>query len=321
MHSDEDYYLTSAWLDAALRPTGPYPNIAVDGEQGSGKSTACRILRRLVDPNAADLRALARGEDDLLIAAVNSRVIGIDNVSFIEADMADALCRVATGAGFSKRTLYSNQAETIVSVCRPILLNGIPATTATRGDLADRSSALTLPTIPEDKRRTEVEVWAEFEAAAPGIFALLLDGLVMALKRLPTVQLDQLPRMADFAKVACAAAPAFGWTEADMIAAMKNNRHKGTESVVEGDPIASAIRQIASESKNGWSGTATELLEEIETLTPDAVTRERGWPKDTARLSNRVTRAAPALRQVGVSVELTRQGGTGKKIWKIKEME
>ncbi len=315
--SDDDFRLACAWLVAALRPVGPYPIIAVDGEQGSGKSTTCRMLRKLVDPNAADLRALARDEGDLLIAAVNSRVIGVDNVSSIAPDMADALCRVATGGGFGKRALYSNLDETIVSVCRPILLNGIPAATTTRSDLADRSIALTLPVIPEDKRRDEAAVWGDYDAAAPGIFALLLDGLAMALKHLPSVKLERLPRMADFAKLACAAAPAFGWGEAEMAAAIERNRQKATEAVVEGDTIASAILEIADENPDGWTGTATNLLEEIREKAPEGAERDRTWPKDAARLSARVKRVAPNLRRVGVVIEQTREGGTGKRVWRI----
>ena len=130
--ADGNFQMILAWLVAALYPTGPYPVLALDGEQGSGKSTVCRMLRRLVDPNAADLRAMPRNEDDLLIAAINGRVVGLDNVSYIDNDMADALCRLATGAGFGKRTLYSDLGETIVSVSRPILLNGIPSSLGTR---------------------------------------------------------------------------------------------------------------------------------------------------------------------------------------------
>ena len=184
-----NFRLIAAWLVAALYPTGPYAVLAVDGEQGSGKSSACKMLRRLVDPNAADLRAKPRSEDDLLIAAMNGRVVALDNVSHIEADMADALCRLATGAGFGKRILYSDLGETIVAVSRPILLNGIPSLLA-RADLADRSIAVTLQHIPDDKRRPESEVWSNFDACAPAIFALLLDALVVALGRLPKLQLS-----------------------------------------------------------------------------------------------------------------------------------
>jgi putative DNA primase/helicase len=303
-----NFRLIIAWLVAALYPTGPYPILAMDGEQGSGKSTVCRMLRRLVDPNAADLRAMPRNEDDLLIAAINGRMVGLDNVSYIEADMADALCRVATGAGFGKRTLYSDLGETIVSVCRPVLLNGIPSLLA-RGDLADRSIAVTLPHIPDAKRCPESAVWTDFEAAAPGILALLLDGLVVALRRLPTLQLDRLPRMADFARLACAAAPAFGWIEADILDALDANRAASVETVVEADPVAEAVRSILHDNKPKWEGTATQLLEAVNVRVVVELKNERGWPKVGARLSGRLRRAAPALRRAGVDVVLPTAGG------------
>ncbi len=304
-----NFRLIVAWLVAALYPTGPYPIIALDGEQGSGKSTAARMLRKLVDPNAADVRKMPRDENDLLIAALNGRVVALDNVSYIEADMADAICQVATGAGFGKRTLYSDLGETIICVARPTLLNGIPSLLA-RGDLADRSIAVTLPPIPDDKRRPESDVWRDFDAAAPGILALLLDGLVTALRRLPALKLDRLPRMADFARLACAAAPAFGWTEAEMLAALEANRKASVETVVEADPIAETVRAILADSAAGrWEGTASKLLEAVNMRVSPDVKNERAWPKDAARLSARLRRVAPALRRAGVEVTLPTSGG------------
>src|SRR5262249_18370809 len=40
---DDAYVLTVSWLLAALRGRGPYPILAIDGEQGTGKSTAARM--------------------------------------------------------------------------------------------------------------------------------------------------------------------------------------------------------------------------------------------------------------------------------------
>ncbi|MDA8249543.1 MAG: hypothetical protein M0Z28_10220 [Rhodospirillales bacterium] len=303
--ADMNFRLVVAWLVAALYPTGPYCVLAVDGEQGSGKSTSCRMLRRLVDPNAADLRAPPRNEDDLLIAALNGRVIGLDNVSFIEADMADAICRIATGAGFGKRRLYADAEEVIISVARPVLLNGIPSLLA-RGDLADRSITVTLPPIPDANRRPEAKVWRDFNAAAPGILAALLDGLATALRRLPTLRLASLPRMADFARLACAAAPAFGWTEGEMLAALAANRVAAVHTVIEADPLAEAVQAIGT--AGNWRGSATQLLEAVNMRVPPDVQRGKGWPKDAARLSARLRRVTPALRRAGIEVRNDREG-------------
>jgi hypothetical protein len=103
--------MASSWMVAALYPRGPYPILAVDGEDGSGKTTLCDMLRRLVDANKAPLRAKPRNEDDLVISASNGRVVGFDKVSTLSDDMADAICRLATGAGLGKRRLYTNDEE------------------------------------------------------------------------------------------------------------------------------------------------------------------------------------------------------------------
>src|SRR5262249_42585996 len=54
---DDAWALIVSWLVMTLHPSGPYPILSVCGEQGSAKSTACKILRSLVDPNKAPLRA------------------------------------------------------------------------------------------------------------------------------------------------------------------------------------------------------------------------------------------------------------------------
>ena len=53
--------LVVGWLLGCLMPGGPYPVLALSGVQGSGKTTITRILRRLVDPNAAETRAAPSG--------------------------------------------------------------------------------------------------------------------------------------------------------------------------------------------------------------------------------------------------------------------
>src|SRR5262249_46783645 len=66
---DADWLLLLTWLLQTLRPGVPAPILALMGEQGAAKSTTMRVLRRVVDPNAAPLRAQPRNEEDLMIAA------------------------------------------------------------------------------------------------------------------------------------------------------------------------------------------------------------------------------------------------------------
>ena len=141
--SDDDFVLVIAWILAVLRDKGPYPVIVLSGEQGSAKSTFSAILRALLDPNSAPLRALPREDRDLFIAATNGYVLTFDNISGLPPWISDTLCRLATGGGFAVRQLYTDQDEVLFDAARPVVLNGIEDI-VTRPDLADRAIFLTL---------------------------------------------------------------------------------------------------------------------------------------------------------------------------------
>jgi hypothetical protein len=74
-----------------------------------------------------------------------------DNLSHLTANQSDALCRISTGGGFSTRTLYENDEETVFEFIRPQMITGIDEL-ASRGDLLERSLMVELQTIPEDER-------------------------------------------------------------------------------------------------------------------------------------------------------------------------
>src|SRR5262249_5172222 len=97
VRSDADFVLVVAWMLACLRNRGPYPVLALSGEQGSAKSTFSAMLRALLDPNGAPLRALPREDHHLFFAANNAHVLVFDNVSGLPAWISDTLCRLATG--------------------------------------------------------------------------------------------------------------------------------------------------------------------------------------------------------------------------------
>jgi hypothetical protein len=256
--SDDAWCLLVAWLLAALRPTGPYPVLVLYGEQGSAKSSTVRVLRALVDPNAAALRTTPREERDLVIAATNGWLIALDNLSHLSDWLSDALCRLATGSGFATRELYTDADETIFAAQRPIVLNGIEEV-ATRGDLLDRAIILYLPTIPDDQRQDEKVFWGEFEQARPQILGAILDMVSSALQHLPHTTLDLKPRMADFALWACAAAEACGWTAQNFLDAYRGVRDAVHDLTLEASPVGPLVRDFAQQHSS-WEGTASELL-------------------------------------------------------------
>ena len=174
---DEDAWcLAVAFLLAALCPNRPIPIMAVNGEQGSAKSTLCRMMRALLDPNVAALRRPPKDERDLMIAAANGWIVAFDNLSNLAASLCDVLCTLATRGSFSTRELFTDAEEKLFDAIRPMILNGIEDV-ATRPDLLDRALTITLPEIPEERRRDEDELWRIFEQLRPRILGALLDAV------------------------------------------------------------------------------------------------------------------------------------------------
>jgi hypothetical protein len=317
--SEEDYKLAVGYLVAAMRPDGDYLILVLNGEQGSAKTAAARVIRRLIDPNLADTRTVPREERDLLIAARNGWIVSIDNLSEIRPWLSDALCRLATGGGFGARQLYTDGDEFLFEAKRPIIVNGIPDL-ATRPDLADRSLVLILPTITRKDRLPGSTFWTRFEERAPKILGALLDAVACALRDQHDVrdrflaEQTPIPRMADAALWVEAAAPVLGWARGDFVRAFIANQEELQRHIVHADLVAAAVVRLM-ESEQLWEGNSTNLLKALTAVTPQDVQRMKEWPKAANSLSAKLRRAAPGLRMTGI--EVNERMLDGKTIWTL----
>lgn len=314
LEDDDTWTLLSSWLVMTLHPHGPYPILSVTGEQGSAKTSACKMLRSIVDPNRADLRAIPKDERDLMIAASNSWLLAYDNLSGLTQELSDSLCRVATGAGFATRTLHTDADETIFSVKRPILTNGIIDATGFP-DLLDRTVSVFLRSIPDTKRREERELWVGFNAAKPKILGAVLSAASCALKNLESTVLTRRPRMADFARWACAAEKGIGLAENAFWSAYDSNRSSSNEMALD-TPLATELREFMEHlTGNAWTGTASDLHKTLNNFVMgkgEATTSKFGWPKSPNSLSGKLRRIAPNLRAVGLEIDCGRTNGGSK---------
>src|SRR5260370_31033656 len=121
--SESDFVLVVAWLLGALRAGGPYPVLTIAGEQGSAKTVVSKLLRALIDPSVAPVRALPRDERELFIAASNGHVLAFDNLNGLPPWPSDTLCRLPSGGPLSTRRLFTEQAEILFAAARPCILN------------------------------------------------------------------------------------------------------------------------------------------------------------------------------------------------------
>jgi hypothetical protein len=305
LQTDTDFVLVVAWALGVLRNRGPYPVIVLSGEQGSAKSTFSAILRALLDPNTAPLRALPREDRDLFIAASNGHVLTFDNVSGLPAWISDTLCRLATGGGFAVRQLYTDHDEVLFDAMRPVILNGIEEI-VTKPDLADRGMFLTLAPIPEERRQPEAELWAAFEAERPRILGALLDAVVEGMKRLPQIRLPKLPRMADFALWASACETAF-WPAGTFWSAYCGNLDEAIDGVIDADPVATAVRSLMA-TQTVWRGTASDLQGSLGEIAGERAAKSKTWPDSARALAGRLRRVATFLRKIGIEIGFDREG-------------
>ncbi|MFJ7326690.1 ATP-binding protein [Streptomyces cyaneofuscatus] len=291
--------LALAWLVGCLGPSVPVPAPFLTGPQGAGKSTAGRMLVRIIEGMTGDLRRAPKDEENLITAVAAGWVTALDNLSHLAPDLSDLMCCIVTGAESIKRALFSDGDVVRSRYRRPLLLTGIDVGVI-RPDLAERLLPLRLerPSV----RRTEAELWREFEAALPVILGSLLDLTVKV--RATEADIPSDLRMADFAHL-CAqidAATGFG-----TLPAYRSSLDELNDDVIEGDLLAQTVLKHAATLEPGTEArmTSSEWLHLLSGLYSgdDFRPLPKGWPTTGKVLSDRLKRLQPTLAARGVLVD------------------
>jgi hypothetical protein len=82
--------------------------LAIAAEQGSAKTVLSKLLRALVDPSVAPVRALPRDERELFIAASHSHVLAFVTSAGCRPGCPIPSCRLTSGGAFSIRRLFTD---------------------------------------------------------------------------------------------------------------------------------------------------------------------------------------------------------------------
>jgi len=248
--------LVLAWLGFCLIPTGAKPILTLHGPKGAGKSTTATVLKRLVDPGTVDLLPQVGDAQTIATNARHRLILAYDNLSSLSTAQQDTLCRVATGASFAARKLYTDLDETFYSFTRPQILTSVDCV-PTRSDLLDRCLLVELDRIDESLRLPESELRAKFDALAPALLGAVLDMVATGLRNLSQVN-ERLPRMAEFARFGTAA------LGKEFLDEYRRNIASAEVIAVESNPIASAIAELVQ--SGDFEGTATQLLAKLQSL-------------------------------------------------------
>ncbi|MFD4582877.1 ATP-binding protein [Streptomyces sp. NPDC058423] len=296
--------LALAWLIGSLGPSAPVPAPFLTGPQGAGKSTAGRMLMRIVEGMSSDLRRAPKDEENLIAAVAAGWVTALDNLSHMTPDLSDAMCCIVTGAESVKRALFTDGDVVRARYRRPLLLTGIDVGVI-RPDLAERLLPLRLerPRV----RRTEAELWAEYEQVLPVILGSLLDLAVKVRAAEADIPTDL--RMADFAHLCAQLDTATGFGS---LAAYRASLDDLNDDVIEGDLLAQTVLKHAAGMTPGEETrmTSSEWLYALTGLYSGEECRPlpKGWPTTGKVLSDRLKRLQPTLAARGVVVDWGRTG-------------
>lgn len=306
----QNFYLLLGFLLNALRPTGPYFILLIEGEQGSGKSLFAHIVKMIIDPNRASRLRLPDNDRDLMIHAKEFWLLNFDNASGMKADMSDALCVLATGGGIAVRKLYTNGELHVMSFARPFVINGISGY-ANRPDLLERGIPIRLQPLGEENRKTEGEILAELKDVLPDVLGALYDAVSLALRNFADTEPPRNLRMADAAQWLMSAEPALKLPPGTLVQAIVNAQDDVFVDRINNESLVIKLRQFTPDQP--FEGYIGDLFAAIDAA------QDPNLPKTPAHLSSQLTRLRPAMAKAGISVEFLAKDRGGRKVRIIAE--
>ncbi len=315
--------LLQVYLVSCFIPEFPHPILYLFGQKGSAKSTLSKLLRNLVDPSKIEVLIMPSDTKELVLHLARHHLVFYDNVSRISDKQSDLFCVAVTGGGISKRELYTDADDFIFHIQTNVGINGINVS-AIQPDLLERSILMELTPVGEDQRLTEHVLYAEFEKIRPKILGAIFEAVSKALKIVPSIQLAEKTRMADFLVWGCAIAEALGYKQSEFIEAYHQKIQEQIEVSIAASLVAQTLIKFIEDinswdEKPFWEGTPTEL---IGLLRKVAENQNNGrvpkyFPEEPNQLTRQINILKPNLLTIGISISDGKSGTRYIRIEKI----
>ncbi|WP_105618646.1 hypothetical protein [Vallitalea okinawensis] len=299
-----DLILLATYLVSCFVPDIPHPILVLYGEKGAAKSTSMKMIKSIVDPSIQGLITMPNSKQDLAVVLANNYMPSFDNLDIITPEKSDMLCMAATGGGFAKRQLYTDDEEVILTFKRCVMLNGINIV-ATRPDLLDRSILIELERISEEERKTEEEVWEEFDADKPKILGAILLTLSKAMSMYNIIRPKKLGRMADFTKWGYISAEVLELGGDKFLKAYLDNQSKANEEAVGSHPVAATVQALMRD-KDSYESSVSDLLVALERVAEveKIDIKVKSFPKAPNILSKRLKEVKSNLALIGITYDI-----------------
>lgn len=287
-----DQLLFKVYLISCFIPTIPHPLVALFGQQGAAKTTAARVIKRLVDPSGLEVTSFSGGHDELVRLFTHNHMIVFDNITKISQAQSDLLCTAVSGATQSLRKKYTNSEEVFFCFKCCIVLTGINRSVESP-DLLDRTLQFDLERVSGARRRDERELWHEFEVKKPLFMGAIFETLAHAMELYGNVRVTDSHRLADFHKWGVAISMALNHSQEEFEEALARNKERIHHTVVDANPVLQAVITFMN-GREEWDGRMLTLLDELKKINPT------GLPKDQRILSGEITKIEQNLNEAGI---------------------
>lgn len=295
--------LILCYLISCFVPDISHPVIHPYGDQGAGKTTACTMLRDIIDPSDLKAQSIPKNLNELIQVLAHHYFPVFDNLTSLPDWASDALSQGCTGGGLSKRKLYTDEDDVVLSFKRPITLNGINVVVH-KADLMDRSILFPLERISPDRRKRENELWAEFQRMKPSLLGGIFDTLARSMGIFPSVRLSWTPRMADFGSWGYAIAEALEKGKGEkFIEDYRKNIDRQIEEVLQANALAQGVLSFMDKQKGDLKSTVGEAWKLLYTTVGEP-RNDPTFPKSERTLKKALAVIKPGLQHHGIFYEI-----------------
>jgi hypothetical protein len=316
LKKEEDKIMFMCSVISYFVPEIEHPCLCTAGPHGSAKSMFFELTKEIVDPSITGTMSMSNDENGLAQQLYHNYFVCYDNLSSLNNWKSDMLCRAVTGAGFSKRKLFTDDEDIIYQFYRCVGLNGINVS-ARKGDLLDRIILFMLEQIPDEKRKQKSKLLAEFEEERAKILGAMLAVLSKAIKLEKEIKLDSFKRLADFHKWGCAIAQALGYTAEKFNEAYTAKVELQNEEALSASLIATALLEYLkanldkaeydSEDESPiftFEMTPTEWFKEVTVFANyKGIKTSKGyWPSDASHFVRKINEVKPNLEKTGILI-------------------
>jgi hypothetical protein len=123
---NDDKLLVKVWIVTTFIPGIEYTILNFHGGQGAGKTTTQRLIKTAVDPDKPEHLLSINPDKMEFIQQLSQRHVAFyDNLKYKINWLAEEVCKAVTGAGTTKRELYTNEGNIIFDYRVCIGFNGI----------------------------------------------------------------------------------------------------------------------------------------------------------------------------------------------------